>query len=99
MVVVDSRQGIKSGKFIDMLGFYEPKSGTIKIDGEKAKTWLSKGVQASPTVHNMLVSQKVINAPKITVQAPKKVVETKKEEKAEAPAEVAAGEVTAEVAA
>ncbi len=83
VVVVDSRQGVGSGKFIDMIGSYEPKGGAIRIDGDKAKEWLSKGVQASPTVHNMLVTQKVITAAKITVQAPKKeapVVEVKVEE-------------------
>ncbi len=70
--MVDSRQAVSSGNFVDMIGFYEPKSGTRKIDGEKAKAWLAKGVQASPTVHNMLVSQKIIDAKKITVQKPKK---------------------------
>lgn len=72
VVVVDSRQGPKSGTFVDMLGFYEPKAGTVRIDGEKAKSWLSRGVQASPTVHNMLVSKQVIAAEKIVGVAAKK---------------------------
>lgn len=97
VVVVDSRQGVKSGLFVDQLGSYEPKGGEIRIDGEKAKEWLAKGVQASPTVHNMLVSKKIIDKPKITVQAPKKeapAVEEKAEEKKE---EVAAEETAEEV--
>ncbi len=67
IVVVDKRTGPKSNKNIDQLGFYNPKLGQIEIDGEKAKHWLSKGVQASDTVHNMLVSKKVIDAKKINV--------------------------------
>jgi small subunit ribosomal protein S16 len=72
VLVVDSRQSVKSNKFVDQLGSYDPKAGVYTIDGEKAKHWLSKGVKASPTVHNMLVSKGVIKADKITVQAPRK---------------------------
>jgi small subunit ribosomal protein S16 len=94
VVVVDSRESVASRVLIDTLGSYEPKSGKIEIDGERAKHWLSKGVQPSPTVHNMLVGKKVINAEKITVIAPKK-----EEPKAEAAPENAPaneGEVAAE---
>ena len=73
VVVVDSRQGPKSGKFVDMLGSYNPKAGEVIINGDRAKEWIVKGAQVSPTVHNMLVTKKIIDKPKITVQAPKKV--------------------------
>ena len=43
----------------------------VQIDADKAKDWLSKGVQPSDTVHNILVGQKVIEAPKKNV-LPKK---------------------------
>lgn len=94
MLVVDSHQGPKSGKFVDQIGSYDPKSGTVQINTEKAKVWMAKGAQVSATVHNMLVSKGVINAPKKTVQAPKKEapVAAAKEEKGE---EVAVEEVAA----
>lgn len=106
-MVVDSRQAVKSGTFVDMLGFYEPKSGTRRIDGDKAKAWLAKGVQPSPTVHNMLVGEKILDKAKITVQKPKKdtpvpapVAEAPKAEVAEeTPAEEATEEATEEVVA
>jgi small subunit ribosomal protein S16 len=91
ILVVDSRQGVGSGKYIDQLGSYEPKSGVYEIDGEKAKHWLAHGVKASQTVHNMLVSKKIIAGSKITVQKPKK--EEPKQEPATAP--VAAPETEA----
>ncbi len=72
VVVVDSRQGPKSGNFVDMLGSYNPRAGEFSINGDKAKEWITKGVQLSPTVHNMLVSKKIIDKAKITKQAPKK---------------------------
>lgn len=83
VVVVDSRQGPKSGKYVDQLGSYNPRAGEVAINGDKAKEWIAKGVQVSPTVHNMLVTKKIIDKPKITVQAPKKeapVVEALKAE-------------------
>lgn len=101
VVVVDSRQAVSSGNFVDMIGFYEPKSGTRRVDAEKAKAWLAKGVQASPTVHNMLISLGVIAGEKITVQAPKKEVpaEAPKEEVAQPAAAEEAPVETAEAAA
>ncbi len=91
VVVVDKRTGPKSNRNIDQLGFYNPKLGVVEIDGEKAKAWLAKGVQASDTVHNMLVSKKVIEAKKINVLP--KMANRKAEPVAEETAPVAA-EVT-----
>lgn len=65
IVVTDKRTGPKSGKHVDLLGSYNPKMGNVQIDGEKAKKWLAQGVQPSVTLHNILVSQKIIDAKKI----------------------------------
>jgi small subunit ribosomal protein S16 len=71
IVVTDKRTGVKSDKHVDRLGSYNPKLNHIQLDTEKAKDWFSKGVQPSGTMHNILVSQKVIDAKKINV-LPKK---------------------------
>mgnify|MGYP002622825997 FL=1 len=71
IVVCDKRTGPKSNKNIDILGSYNPKMDHVQVDTEKAKEWLSKGVQPSDTVHNILVGQKVIEAKKKNV-LPKK---------------------------
>ena len=67
IVVTDKRTGVGSDKHVDRLGSYNPKLNHIQLDAEKAKDWLSKGVQPSGTMHNILVSQKVIDAKKINV--------------------------------
>lgn len=67
IVVTDKRTGVGSDKHVDRLGSYNPKLNQIQLDTEKAKEWLSKGVQPSDTMHNILVSQKVIDAKKINV--------------------------------
>jgi small subunit ribosomal protein S16 len=64
IVVIDKRASTKSNKNIDLIGAYSPKQGIIEIDAAKATHWLSKGVQPSVTVHNMLVTKKIIDAKK-----------------------------------
>ena len=71
IVVTDKRTGVKSDKHVDRIGSYNPKLSTIILDKDKATEWLSKGVQPSGTMHNILVSQGVIDAKKINV-LPKK---------------------------
>jgi small subunit ribosomal protein S16 len=90
IVVVDKRTGPKSSKSVDMLGSYEPKKGTIIINKEKAKHWLSHGVQPSDTVYNMLVSQKVIEGKKRNALPKKKPIIDEAKLKAEAEAKAAA---------
>ena len=102
IVVTDKRTGVKSDKHVDRIGSYNPKLGTIILDKDKAAQWLSQGVQASGTMHNILVSQGVLDAKKINV-LPKKspiideeaVKKAEEEAAAKAEAEKAAAEAEA----
>ncbi len=67
IVVTDKRTGPKSDKHVDRLGSYDPKAGKVQLDVEKAKKWLSQGVQPSGTMFNFLIDQKVITGKKINV--------------------------------
>lgn len=71
MVITDQRNGVQSGKFIDIVGAYNPKAGTIDLKKESITEWIAKGVQLSDTVHNFLVTHKVIEGKKIS-SLPKK---------------------------
>ena len=55
VVVADSRSA-RDGKFIEVLGHYNPLTNppTIKIEVEKAQAWIAKGAQPSNTVKNLL---------------------------------------------
>jgi len=55
IVVVDSRAR-RDGRAIDTIGQYNPRMepSLIEIDADKAKDWLSKGVQPSRTVKRLL---------------------------------------------
>ena len=54
VVVADSRMP-RDGRFIEILGVYDPLAETpvIKIDENKALNWLSKGAQVSDTVKQL----------------------------------------------
>lgn len=80
VVVTDKRNAPKSGKFIEVIGSYNPKAGTVAFDAEKTKAWLANGVQPSDTVYNFLVSQKFIEGAKKNV-LPKKSPTTKRKAK------------------
>lgn len=90
IVVVDKRTGPKSNKITDLLGSYNPKLGQITINGEKAKHWLAHGVQASDTVYNMLISQKVIEGKKRNALSRKSPIIDEAKLKAEAEAKAKA---------
>ena len=66
VVVADSRAA-RDGKFIEVLGHYNPltEPPTIKIEVDKAQAWIDKGAQPSNTVKTLLArARKVAGAVK-----------------------------------
>lgn len=61
IVVADSRAP-RDGKFIELLGMYNPivKPASVEIDDKKALDWLIKGAQPTDTVRNILKTQGVL---------------------------------------
>jgi small subunit ribosomal protein S16 len=58
VVVADSRSP-RDGRFIEIVGRYNPQTqpSTIDLDGEKIKDWIDKGAQPSESVKRLLKSQ------------------------------------------
>lgn len=67
VVLTDSRNSTKSGKFHEVLGTYNLVTDEKKVNAERVKYWLSKGAQPSGTVHNYLVGERIIAGKKINV--------------------------------
>lgn len=74
VVVTDRRHAAKSGKFLTVVGAYDPKEKRVRLDGDRIKHWLSVGAKASATVHNLLIKHKIITGQKIRIVLPAKVV-------------------------
>jgi len=82
VVVTDRHNPPRGGKFVEEVGFYNPKTKEKILKKERILHWLSVGAQASDTIHNMLVTEKIIDKPK------RKIIFTKKPAEAVATAEV-----------
>ncbi|MEI7810073.1 MAG: 30S ribosomal protein S16 [bacterium] len=81
-VLTDSKNSTKSGKFLEILGSYNPKVGEKNFKNDRIKYWLSNGAQLSDTMHNFLVHEKVIEGKKKNVLPKKKPTLKRKELKA-----------------
>ncbi len=57
MVVAESRRAVQ-GKFIERVGFYDPKAPegreALRVDIERVKHWQGQGAQLSPTVTRLV---------------------------------------------
>lgn len=55
IVVADSRYP-RDGRFIEELGYYDPtkEPSVLKVDEEKAKSWIANGAQPTDTVKALL---------------------------------------------
>jgi small subunit ribosomal protein S16 len=60
VVAADSRSP-RDGKFIEIVGRYNPQTdpSTIEIDEQKVKTWLEKGAQPTESVRRLLKTKNI----------------------------------------
>ena len=72
-LVVAERTAPPKGKFLEVLGSYNPRLKQIALKKERINYWLSKGAQASETVYNLLVAHNVIKGPKKKIKIRMKV--------------------------
>jgi small subunit ribosomal protein S16 len=90
-----------TGRFLELLGSYNPHQKELQVKKERIEYWLSKGAQLSATANNLLINNKILTGDKKESWKPKakatepaepeKKVEPKKKE-----AEPAKKEETAE---
>ena len=61
IVVADSRAP-RDGRFIESIGFYDStvQPAVVKIDEEKALSWMSKGAQPTDTVKSLFSKDGII---------------------------------------
>ena len=81
VVLTDSKNGPKSGKYLKNLGWYDTRlknDAKKQLDTEAIKQWMTKGAKLSLTLHNFLVGQKIIEGKKLNALPKKSPI--KKEE-------------------
>ena len=75
IVVTDKRNPPRAGRYTEEVGFWNPVTKEKVLRQERIKYWLSVGAKPSPTVYNLLISEKIIEGKKIPVHKKKKVKE------------------------
>ena len=70
-IVVTEHTKKPQGEYLELLGSYDPHKKDLKVKKERLDHWISKGVQLSPTVNNLLVNNKVISTEKMQSWKPK----------------------------
>lgn len=61
IVVADSRYP-RDGRFIEEIGTYDPlkQPAEVKVDADKAKTWIANGAQPTDTVKSLLKKEGIL---------------------------------------
>src|SRR5881392_164781 len=61
-IVVANSTSPRDGRFIDLLGYYDPLTdpATIKVDEEKAKLWLPRGAQPTDSDSPLLKAHGIL---------------------------------------
>ena len=65
-IVVADKESPRDGRFIEILGTYNPKGATpaekIQVDADKARQWIKQGATPSDTVQSLLKQAGVFKA-------------------------------------
>lgn len=61
IVVMDSKKA-RDAEYVDQIGYYNPmpNPADVKIDVEKAKSWLAKGARPTDTVRDLFKKNGVL---------------------------------------
>lgn len=68
-LVLTPKESPPKGKFLEILGFYNPRTKERGLKKERILHWISKGAAPSDTAHNFLVKEGVIEGKKIAVHS------------------------------
>jgi small subunit ribosomal protein S16 len=66
-IVAAEHSSPRDGRFIEVLGHYDPLTNppTIKVEAERVQHWLSVGAKPSPTVEGLLRKAGAIDGTKV----------------------------------
>ncbi|HVA91663.1 MAG TPA: 30S ribosomal protein S16 [Chloroflexota bacterium] len=72
-VVVADSHSPRDGRFIEVIGHYNPRQepSVIVIDKEKALAWMAKGAQPSESVHRLMARVGILEYAPLPVKAAK----------------------------
>ncbi len=96
VVVTEKTRAAKSSNYVELVGNYNPHTDVVNFKEDRIKYWMSVGAKVSDTVHNLLVSKKIIKGDKINVLPKKSPIVKEEEEKEEKTEEETSNEEVSE---
>ncbi len=72
-VIVAEKRSKMQGRYVEDLGWLNPRSKEFNIKKERALYWLKNGAQPTDTVYNLLIKSKIMSGLKRPVHKKKKV--------------------------
>lgn len=96
IAVLEKERAAQSGRIVELLGTYNPRSKALTLSEERVKEWIAKGAQPTGSIHNLLIAKGVIQGKKVNVLPKKTPVQKEEEAAAPAPAAEAAPAEAAE---
>ena len=73
-VVIAEKRSKATGRYVEDIGWFNPRSKEFKINNKRVDYWVKSGAQPTDTVHNLLVRAEAISGPKKAVHAKSKKV-------------------------
>lgn len=67
LVLTDSKNSSKSGRFAEVLGNYDPRKSLEALKAERIKHWIAMGAGVTGSVNNLLVKKGIIRGKKTHV--------------------------------
>jgi small subunit ribosomal protein S16 len=59
-IVATSSTNPRDGKFLEIVGTYDPLKGLVEVKAEQAAKWLENGAQPTPTVKSLFKKYHVL---------------------------------------
>lgn len=60
-VVASDSRSPRDGRFLEIVGTYDPLIDKVSVDAEKVQTWMSKGAKPTDTVKSLFKKYKVLD--------------------------------------
>lgn len=74
-IVLAEKKAPVNKKFVEVLGSYNPRKKVFMAKADRMNYWVAQHVELSPTVHNLLVTNKLMEGKKVKAfNTPKKPV-------------------------
>lgn len=75
IVVTEKTSSPKAGKYVDLVGTYNPRTKAFTLAEDRVKDWVKKGAQLSPSLHNLLVNKGIVEGKKVNVLPKKRPIQ------------------------